>query len=259
MDLKERYKVKKELEAFRKYIAESGSMFYFGDGKSAMSFGEKLKPEYFFCGEAPDFYIKENDNVLIMEHFEFDCYKVTKKGSEHRREEARIQRREDAIKPTESGTTLHDVIHGDSSYDYYIENVKRSFLEHYSKIDTYILNLTKAGVINKQSVVKVVFFIEDVSPLGTTVFKREGPSDGLIHVTLSDSREFLDLLKENDRVDYVLACSSYDNKQEVWFIDREQLNSYYENVIDYSSMQFLRFQPHVVAYKVQVPNETAHE
>lgn len=247
--------MKREIEALITYITEGGRLFYNGDGESARAFGEKLKPEFFYSGEAPDFFIKDNDDVIIFEHFEFDCYKASRKGSEYRREEARIQCSEDAMKPTESGTTLHEVIHGDSSYQYYIENVTRSFHKHYSNIDTYIQNLIRAGAINDHTNVKVAFFIEDVSPLGTMVYKRDGQDDGLIHVSLADSKEFLDLLKENERVDYVLACASPENEREVWFIDREQLNAYYENVIDYASMEFLRFQPHVITYKVQVPNE----
>ena len=247
--------MRSELEALKKYIFNGGKISYNCDESSVCSFVELLKPEYFYLFDAPDMFVKKDDYVLIIEHFAFDCYKVKKKGSEHRRELARIQRKEDAMQPTEDGTKLHEVVHGESSYEDYIANVTRSFYEHYSHIDLYQQNLKNAGIITEKTKVEVMFFIEDVSPLGTVVFNSESEDGGIVMVTLADSKEFLDLLNNNNRLDYVLACSTYNNTREIWFIDCHQLDEYYGHVIDYASMQFLNFKPHVVAFKKLVPEE----
>ncbi len=248
-----------EINALKKYIVNGGHLKYHGSGVSARKFVEALEPQNMYASDAPDFFIKTGDLVLIIEHFEFDCYKVTRKGSEHRREAARIQRKEDALQPTEEGVTLHEVIRGESSYEEYINNVTRSFNEHYSHIDLYFENLKKAGIITDSSTVKVLFFVEDVSPLGTVVVGQHDDATGIMMVSLADSREFLDLLSNSPRVDYVLACASYNNENEIWFIDRSELDSYYEHVMDYSSLRFLSFKPQVIAYKMLVPDEKMNQ
>ena len=245
----------KEIDALEKYFVNGGHLNYYGSGVNVQSFVNDLNPQNIYIGDAPDFYIKSDDDVLVIEHFEFDCYKASRKGSEHRQELARIQRKEDAMKPTEKGVALHETIHGESSYENYICNVTRSFNEHYSHIELYFDNLKNAGIIKDRSKVKVLFFVEDVSPLGTVVFGEQNNATGLITVSLAQSREFLDLLRESPLVDYVLACSSYNNEREIWFIDRSELNAYYEHVIDYSSLQFLSFKPHVISCKIFIPDE----
>ena len=108
-----------------------------------------------------------------MEHFEFDCYQRTRKGSSYRLEEARIQRAFDALPLVGNKAVLHDAINAPNSYEDYIKNVKQSFDEHYAKIDSYIQNLISDNVISDDSEVKVMFLIEDVSPLGTSSFSME--------------------------------------------------------------------------------------
>ena len=48
--------------------------------------GEKL------IGDVPDMLVFKNNAALIIEHFEFDSYRVTREGSQNRREQSRIDR-----------------------------------------------------------------------------------------------------------------------------------------------------------------------
>ena len=116
--------------------------------------------------EGPDFYLVTDEIVYIIEHFEFTSYKENRKGSAYRQEESRIQRRIDGTIPTTEPTVLHDVIHGVQTYQYYTDNVTRSFKTHYSRIIDYVDHLKQVGIL-KQQELKVIFFIEDVSPLGS--------------------------------------------------------------------------------------------
>lgn len=245
-----------ELNAFEKYLSSGGEIHYHGSGNNVRFFVDMLEPKNVHINrDAPDMYIQKSDVVVIVEHFEFDCYKATRKGSEHRQELARIRRKEDALIPTEAGVSLHEQIRGNSSYENYLNNVTRSFSEHYAHIDLYLENLKNEGVITESSTVKVLFFAEDISPLGTVVVQPEGDTSGIMMVTLSDSREFLDFLRHNGRVDYVLACSSYNSERLIWFIDQAELETYYEHVKDYSAMRFLHFNPQVISYKMLLPDE----
>lgn len=249
-----------ELNAFEKYLFNGGEIHYHGEGGNVRSFVDMLEPQNIHVNrDAPDMYIQKGDTVVIVEHFEFDSYKATKKGSEHRQELARIRRKEDSLLPTEAGVRLHEEIQGVSSYENYLSNVTRSFNEHYAHIDLYIENLKKEGVITDSSTVKVLFFAEDVSPLGTVVIQQDDDASGIMMVTLSDCKEFLDLLSKSCRVDYVLACSSYNNEWLVWFIDQSELETYYDHVIEYSTLQFLHFKPQVISYKMLLPDNQLNE
>ena len=41
--------------------------------------------------DAPDMLVRKDNIALIIEHFEFDSYRVTRKGSQNRREQSRIE------------------------------------------------------------------------------------------------------------------------------------------------------------------------
>lgn len=143
-----------EVDAFAKYLANGGQIHYFGNGDGVREFAGVFHPQYMHVDDAPDFFFAKDDLVILFEHFEFDCYKSTRKGSDHRRELARIQRKEATVLPTEKGVSFHEAIHGRSSYEDYISNVTRSFNEHYSHIDQYINNLRNKGIISDCTKVK---------------------------------------------------------------------------------------------------------
>ena len=131
------------------------------------------------------------DNIaIIIEHFEFDNYRVTQKGSQNRREQKRIDRLVKELAPTESSVYFHDKIHGHSSYQNYIQNVIRNFGEHYVRIGTYKRNLKDYGLINGTIDVKVIFFIEDTSPLGSMVVDQSVDRPSVRPICLGQCQEF---------------------------------------------------------------------
>ena len=210
---------------------------------------------------APDLFFVKDRLVLIVEHFEFDCYKRTKKGSSFRSEEARIEREFNALPMKENSSVMHATIDAKSSYEYYINNVKQSFDEHYDRIDTYVQNLTKIGVVKEDSDVKVMFLIDDVSPLGTmTVDNSAGWGENDRHpIVLGACKDFLDFLSERKKVNYVLACSSYGSEPYIWFINQNDLKVYQESAIDYSAREFIPIKVNVILGAVIVPKqEQAH-
>ncbi|WMJ77132.1 MULTISPECIES: hypothetical protein [unclassified Sedimentibacter] len=94
-------------------------------------------------------------------------------------------------------------------------------------------------MISNEKVIKM-FLIEDTSPLGTVVYD-EKPQP----VILAMSKEFLTLVKSSSNIDYVLACSNYNSHNYVWLISQKYIDDYIVHSIDYASMNFADFTPHV--------------
>ena len=192
--------------------------------------------------------MKKDNIVYIIEHFEFDCYSSTRKGgSSFRLEEARIEKRIRKVIPTEEGTITHDIIVAKSSYSDYIKNVSALFKKHSRHIPDYIKHLSESNIIKDNDIIKVVFLIEDVSPVGTRAYNRgDGYAGEMVPIVLANCAEFLELMKSDTVVDYVIACSSIDRHDIVWFIDREDIQEYLSNAKDYAHMEFMDWKPNVV-------------
>ena len=245
------------LKAINKYFSsdDGTNMRYYGTGSAAKAFADIFQTGEKLIGDAPDMLICKNDEALIIEHFEFDSYRVTQKGSQNRREQSRIDRLEDKLVPTESGICFHDKIHGHSSYENYIQNVCRNFEEHFRRIDTYKENLRDYGLIDDTKAVKVLFFIEDTSPLGSMVVDPSKNPPSVQPINLGQCQEFLSLLNSSPDVDYVLACSMAGSIKVVWFIDRNEVGEYLKESIDYSKMQFIGYEAQVLGFQLLIPNE----
>ncbi|MBC5580387.1 hypothetical protein H8S23_02600 [Anaerofilum sp. BX8] len=245
------------LTAINKYFSsEDGTNIYYqGAGTAIKKFANIFLSGERFIDDAPDLFICKNNTAFITEHFEFDCYRVTRKGSQSRREQSRIDRLEKKITPTEAGAYFHDKIQGFSSYQDYVQNVCRNFNEHYLQISTYKKNLKNRGLISDSLAVKVLFFIEDTSPLGSMVVDYSNDSPFIRPICLGQCREFLSLLDNSPDVNYVLACSMSGSNKIVWFIDRSEISAYQKKSIEYSKMEFLNSEPQVLGFRILIPND----
>lgn len=252
------------IQALMKYFGknENATVHYYSSGNGVKRFAEVFsenilrdeRPEN--QRDSPDLYVKKDNLVYIIEHFEFDCFRSTKKGSKFRTEEARIERDFQRIEPTNEGTISRDVIDAESSYISYVKNVTDLFNKHSRHIPEYIDHLKDCGIIQKGDTIKVGFLIEDVSPLGTTAYDRgEGYSGNMVTITLAASIEFLELMEADTSVDFVLACSKVDSYDYIWFIDREEIVEYKANTENYADMVFLNWKPNVVCGKIAIPQE----
>ena len=252
------------IKTLMKYFgkSENATVHFHGSGNGVKKFAE-LFPDYILKDErpedqrdSPDLYVKKDNTVYIIEHFEFDCFRSTKKGSKYRVEEARIERGFKKIEPTTDGTISRDTIEAESSYSDYINNVTKLFKSHSNHIPEYIKHLKERSIIKAGDMIKVVFLIEHVSPLGTCAYNLDkGYSGKMVPITLAGSIEFLELMEKDPSVDYVLACSKVDNHDFIWFIDRDEIEEYKKEKIDYANMEFLNWKPNVVCGKIAIPKE----
>lgn len=244
-------------QAIKNYSDSDGMKILFhGTGNGARRFADFFAHGILYQGDAPDMLMVKENEAIIIEHFEFDsCHVRRGKGSPARQELNRIQIAEDALIATEDGVFFNDEIKAKSSYSDLIANVTRSFKKHYSHIAMYKNNLTTLGLINDAMDVRVLFLLEDASPLGTMVSERKGFNSKIRPLVLPLCEDFLDLLRESPDLDYVLCCSSAGEENYVWFIDCREIDEYDKHKVDYTNMDFLSFNTQVMGVKFSIPRK----
>lgn len=146
----------------------------------------------------PDAIAYKNDDLLLIEHFEFDNSKATKKGSK--------QHLADVESYREKSKTINDlgVIEQEVKRNgkYFIENFSLQFNKHYPKIGEYRETVEQQlGKTFKN--VKTMFVIEDSSPLTSVYLQNFKP----VMLNLVHCKEFLDLFEICEKLNYVLFVS----------------------------------------------------
>lgn len=230
------------LKCLNHYFSESGEMSYNCEDyivKNIIDIFDRGKYTY---RDNPDLYIEFENQILVIEHFEFDWYNtLSKKGSVGRREKARIDRRFEEGSKKEN-VLIHDAFKGETSFDNYISNVKKGFDHHYNRIEEYISNLKAKSVITPEKTVSIMFVIENTSPLGCTYEDEQGC---VRPCSLAECREFLLHIKDKSKVDYILALSEDWNCKNRCLITTANLDDYLETAVDYFDKHFLLSNPQV--------------
>ena len=199
--------------------------------------------------DAPDMVLLKDNMAIIVEHFEFDSSHTDRKGSSSRIEEARINR-EIREKMAISSEYVHqDAINASCSYQDYVANVTKNFLHHYNQIEKYKQNLISKKIITEDTIVKIMFLIEDVSPIGSIAFGNINGKAQKLPITLAQCPEFLDLVERHDKIDFVLCCSYACDSEYVWFIDCDEVPAYREKQIDYANMRIFSNPVCVIEYR----------
>ncbi len=236
-------------DTLRTYFNGKTPISFFGESRPVNDFLEYHQKGTWLTGDSPDMINLYKNRCLIVEHFRFDCYKHTRKGSQNLWEQARIDRIAETVIPTEDGAVYRDQIAGQCSYKFYIENIERVFTEHYQKIPLYKRNLLDKDVISSETLVEIAFLIEDVTPLGTVTH------DGLKlqPINLACCKPFLALFRNSPEVRFAIACSSYSNNEFVWLISRDEIDEFFKNSLEYEKMDFISFNPKVMGFKTIIP------
>ncbi len=249
----------KEEQTFRKFLLEGGTIHFHGSAQPCQDFIDFLLQSRVLHGNAPDFVLLGDKKAIIIEHFEFDCYPVNKKGSQNQQEQARIDRKRRSLPIPKEGLVYQDTIQGKSSYEDYVKNLTRNFNSHYKKIETYKQNILNDGLIKPETDVKVAFLIEDASPLPCSYIDRSSGRAQMALIDLAHSPEFLALFEQSPNVDFIISCSTTGKENWVWFIDRRELVAYHENSIDYKNEEFIPWKPHVVGTAYSFTDEELQE
>lgn len=220
---------------------------YFGFGGTIVPLGKsgeilcKIKNSLIECEcerDCPDSYWKISENeILIMEHFCFDSTSV-KKGSESLAEIARIERE----------NNRHDVIKCSINITNYWENLKENFTRHCLKVENYKNNLISQGIATSDTLFKIAFFIEDVTPLGNIDIN----SRTRVHSIFCD--KFIDLFENCSNVDYIFEFSEVGSNKNVLFVTKNDVYALRGNELKIEDVKLVPWEPQVFSFSTIVSN-----
>lgn len=236
-----------ELGVFVHKFLENHEFMY--EGNQEESFKDLLK--FFNSGintfDRPDGFCKYENNVLIIEHFEFDSAFKNKKGSKNRQEIFRTAN----VKPNniEPIQLFRDEIKCNFTIENYINNAKENLNNHYLKIDEYERHLKQEKIIDDKTQVEVLFCIEDTTVLGN--INEEGKPLFLLYC-----KEFIEIIKEMEKLNYIICGSSYGRNNFTWYSSIPEIGNYVKNQYSVNNTKIVNLTPHTIMGFVQVPNES---
>jgi len=158
----------------------------------------------------PDGYVKIDNKIVVIEHFEYDATKNNKKGSETRTEESRIKRKlDEKCYSTDNVKYVHEEMNVTHSTEQLRDNFIKIFSYHNLKINQYKKVLMEEGIIGDNNEVIIMFCCED-----KTIFGCLGYEAQIYSFNILDIKECLDVILASD-VDYLLLCNHYQNRKEM--------------------------------------------
>lgn len=164
----------------------------------------------------PDGYAVLNDKTYIFEHFEFDAYRRTKKGSSFKKEDTEIQSRfikKNNINPDINHiTTVSSAVPCIQDYE---KNVLDLFAKHLAQVTTYTANIR--NLLPEMRKIKIFFLIEDTTILGSCLKNRQP-------FILPHCTTFLDAFERQNEVKGIICFSlgAYDNPI-ICYMDKESV------------------------------------
>ena len=207
--------------------------------------------------ERPDILSMYDNKVVAIEHFEFDSYKNTRKGSNFKIQdntiEKRMQNKIDKDLKKGKEVWVHDEIKNTSSLQQYYSNFKKVLLKHIDNIPEY-----KEHIINDfgdKRDIEFWFFVEDVTPLGSYAYKREDEHPRLL---LPFSKENLDILRQHKEIKGLIfgiyAMSKY--KLVLMYNDDKTLdNLEKDEYFKVNEKDFMNFNPQKTGFAMLIPKE----
>lgn len=162
--------------------------------------------------ERPDMYAELDNKVVILEHFEFDASRYTRKGMQGKREEALLK---DRIRcAAYDGTIYVDSPSYSISLKDWQANFEYGFIRHYKKIPAYKDHIASAlGQTGKPFVVG--FFIENQFSPYVKINRR------IWELAYVFTKQFADLFSCHTNLDFILFGSYANGVPQLTYVDHE--------------------------------------
>ncbi len=242
----------KELEEIieKFFSKESSALLYYNLNQQLFSDVVKNVKPY----ERPDILSIFKNKIVGIEHFEFDSFNRTSKGSEYRTNEFKIQKRFEKIMNDElkckNFVSMHDKITGNSNMKNYFDNFQKAFLNHYNKIDDYVDHI-KEEFDCSQKEIHICFFAEDVSPLGSVYIKDE--KIDLLTPLFSDT--IIEMLKNSPKVEYLIIGTYALSEYKLVIIENkiDVLEKYKNERPKIKESDFQVFKPETIGFAGKIP------
>jgi len=244
-----------ELQRIRsKYLLKDGTGITYSDINE-----EEINKMFHNMGiyERPDILSMYDNKIVAIEHFEFDSYKNTSKGSnfkiQNNRIEQKMQKEINSNLKDKGEIMIHDQIENTNSLKQYYNNFRKVVLSHIDNIHEY-----KEHIINDfgdKKKIEFWFFIEDVSPLGSYYYRKTSNYPALL---LPFSKENIEILKQHKEIKGLIfgiyAMSEY--KLVLMYNDEQTLknieNSEYFKV---EESEFISFTPQTTGFALLIPEQ----
>lgn len=213
---------------------------------------QKVKPF-----ERPDIISMVDDKIIAIEHFEFDCYNRTKKGSKYKREYFIMDKKlkGEMLEKLENNNeaSVHGKIIENTSLSNYINNFKESYEEHYNKIENYNQNIIEKFSCDKDNIINC-FLIEDTTPLGVYYLDDKRKQYNLIPIKIE---EILDFISERKKVKYLIFPVMIGQERKVIILENKEkyINMFKETLPTITEDNFFTFQPNTFGIGVKVSND----
>lgn len=207
--------------------------------------------------ERPDILSIYDNKIVAIEHFEFDSYKNTSKGSNFKIQENIIENRmqkEIDLKLKDKGEVmLHDHIENNSNLKQYYDNFKKVLLSHIDNINEY-----KEHIISdygKEKNIEFWFFAEDVTPLGSYYYRKSNLHPSLL---LPFSKENIDILRQHKEIKGIIFGIYVMNKYKlVLMYNNEKTLNKIENdeYFKVEESEYMTFTPQTTGFAVLIPKD----
>ena len=208
--------------------------------------------------EKPDILSIFDNTIVGIEHFRFDSYKNNSKGSDLQIKQKKVlnylhEQIEKSLVDNPN-VTIERQIKSTSSLDNYIHNFKKTFIQHYKKVDDYINHIREDCADNKK--ISICFFAEDCTALGNYFLVRKGLLNTPYPLNPLYSAEIIELLKSSPKVKYlILGYYSFDDYH-LTIIENKTgvFNKFTSEHPTIKEKDFLSFTPNTVAIGKIVSN-----
>ena len=134
-----------EVQRFKEVLKSSGKIYYFIEDNREVI--EKLLYNLkFYSFEKLDIVLENDDHIVLVKHFQIDASKYkSKEGNLDKVESLKRYRKFDEYtkNSSESSVSLSMIIEVEYRKENYIDNLIRCFSDHYSKIDSYLENISQ--------------------------------------------------------------------------------------------------------------------
>lgn len=199
----------------------------------------------------PDGYINSND-FYILEHFEINATKTNSKGSQTRKEEARIKSKfNDTISKHKNETVrLFEELQIEISAENLYKCFRQNYLNHFNKVNSYTDNLSKSKLLDNNKNVKVCFFVEDTTPLGTFYLNKNKRTT----LRIINIKECLETITSHP-VDYIFLLNQYDNDKSIYFVEKEWINELLQNSMQVKDIKMIDWKPMEMRFNIPIPNK----
>lgn len=246
---------------FAKILNDNNLVNYYGNisKKHLELFSKRMETMNVAQFDRPDIVIGNENFTYFLEHFVFDSSKNTKKGTEMRKEEARVSRdfdsyvSENLVKSSDETIIKRDKYTVNRSTSDYISNFVRNYNNHYSKIDKY---KTNAKVNELEMPYEFGFVIENISNLPDIVLDDNDNTQILLPIHL---HEILELLKKTPEIKNIFYITSSNmSKYSIFYFRNEPL--FFDEIKemkikDFTNSELINLKGHSFGFAIPIPKE----